>query len=110
MDALCSHLDLLDAMNIATVDTKATRKPHKHYTYWTTRECKSDQPIYIATALSAHVQGESIENPKRQSNHQAVVLTLKEAVRCRVRQQHRFIYRIRSAQSIKEVEHLQQYV
>lgn len=66
-------------MELAAVDTNATREQHNHFTYWTARSASGLDRFYVATAISATVQAEQVEKPKRQSDHQAAVLTLKEA-------------------------------
>lgn len=58
-----------------------TREPHEHYTLWTGKAASRIDRFYVGTAISAHVQWEAVELPKRQSDHPAVMLPLGKARR-----------------------------
>lgn len=113
LDELCHRLGVHDALDLAVEEPDETRAPHEHSMYWSGAAASRIDRFYVATAISELVQWKTAELPKRQSDHHAVVLTLRLArrhTRSKTRRQQRLAYPIKTAHPEKTLEQLRRRV
>lgn len=79
LEQLVRELQLQDAIDSVLLDLETdTRPPHEYFTYWRTETASRLDRFYVATTICPLIQCERVRISYRHSDHQAVVLSLKD--------------------------------